>query len=204
MYSCTQRRSVGWEYDPHRCIRKAREVEWAGYYAGFCPGFRRGRPSISGLRCRSPLAVYPETRRAALAFPVRPCSGRGLPSRPGHPGRWWSLTPPFHPYRRREAGGGLLSVALSRGLPRVGVTHRPALWSPDVPRHPRPEGPGMTRPSCRPIPSSSLPAPTAPWVPEPRGLRSRIPPCAPGWRRNPGRTRSRRPAWPEPLRGRCR
>ena len=32
------------------------------------------------------------------------------------------------------AGGGLLSVALSRGLPRVGVTHRPALRSPDVPR----------------------------------------------------------------------
>ena len=30
--------------------------------------------------------------------------------------------------------GGLLSVALARGLPRVGVTHRCALWSPDVPR----------------------------------------------------------------------
>ena len=45
------------------------------------------------------------------------------------------------------AGGGLLSVALSRGLPRVGVTHRPALRSPDVPRHPITR---MTRPSCRP------------------------------------------------------
>lgn len=33
-----------------------------------------------------------------------------------------------------ERGGGLLSVALSRGSLRVGVTHRPALWSPDVPR----------------------------------------------------------------------
>src|SRR5690625_5353007 len=31
-------------------------------------------------------------------------------------------------------GGGLFSVALSRGSPRVGVTHHPALWSPDVPR----------------------------------------------------------------------
>ncbi len=30
--------------------------------------------------------------------------------------------------------GGLLSVALSLGLPRVGVTHHFALWSPDVPR----------------------------------------------------------------------
>ena len=35
------------------------------------------------------------------------------------------------------AAGGLFSVALSRGLLRVGVTHRPALWSPDVPRHSR-------------------------------------------------------------------
>ena len=34
-----------------------------------------------------------------------------------------------------DCSGGLLSVALSRGLLRVGVTHRPALWSPDVPRH---------------------------------------------------------------------
>ena len=57
------------------------------------------------------------------------------------------------------ADGGLLSVALSRGLPRVGVTHRPALWSPDVPRHRGLRGARMTRPSCRPIPSSSLQRP---------------------------------------------
>ena len=31
--------------------------------------------------------------------------------------------------------GGLLSVALARGLLRVGVTHRFALWSPDFPRY---------------------------------------------------------------------
>ena len=31
--------------------------------------------------------------------------------------------------------GGLLSVALSRGLLRVGVTHHFALGSPDFPRH---------------------------------------------------------------------
>ena len=31
-------------------------------------------------------------------------------------------------------GGGLFSVALSRGSPRVGVTDHPALWSPDLPR----------------------------------------------------------------------
>src|SRR3954463_3635980 len=44
------------------------------------------------------------------------------------------------------ARGGLFSVALSRGSPRVGVTHHPALWSPDFPRRadPRP-----TRPPAR-------------------------------------------------------
>jgi len=42
------------------------------------------------------------------------------------------------------AGGGLFSVALSRGSPRVGVTDHPALWSPDLPRHAR--KPGATRP----------------------------------------------------------
>src|SRR5262249_17925489 len=42
-------------------------------------------------------------------------------------------------------GGGLFSVALSRGSPRVGVTDHPARWSPDLPR--RSETP--TRPSGR-------------------------------------------------------
>src|SRR5690606_2475001 len=39
------------------------------------------------------------------------------------------------------ARGGLFSVALSRGSPRVGVTHRPALRSPDVPRRVPAAGP---------------------------------------------------------------
>src|SRR5471030_606759 len=33
-----------------------------------------------------------------------------------------------------RAIGGLFSVALSCGSPRLGVTQHPALWSPDVPR----------------------------------------------------------------------
>jgi len=32
--------------------------------------------------------------------------------------------------------GGLFSVALSRGSPRVAVNNHPALWSPDFPRQP--------------------------------------------------------------------
>ena len=43
-----------------------------------------------GARCRAP--------DGPPAPPVRPCSGWGLPSRPGHPGRWCALTAPFHPY----------------------------------------------------------------------------------------------------------
>ena len=39
----------------------------------------------------------------------------------------FTLTPPPKPR------GGLFSVALSRGSPRVGVTDHPALWSPDLP-----------------------------------------------------------------------
>ena len=60
--------------------------------------------------------------RASLErVPIWPFSGRGLPSRPRRRGRWWALTPPFHPYPLR---GGLLSVALSGdrspwGLPSV-------------------------------------------------------------------------------------
>ena len=66
-----------------------------------------------------------------------PCSGWGLPSRPGHPGRWCALTAPFHPYLcgPEPAIGGLFSVALSCGSPRLAVSQHPALWSPDLPRH---------------------------------------------------------------------
>jgi hypothetical protein len=72
---------------------------------------------------------------------VRPCSGWGLPSRPSHPGRWCALAAPFHPclFGLAPVIGGLLSVALSFGSPRLAVSQHPALWSPDLPRHdPRP------------------------------------------------------------------
>jgi hypothetical protein len=86
------------------------------------PTRRLGRAALECLR-------RPAPRGAGLAWP---CSGWGLPSHPGHPGCWWALTPPFHPYRHEA--GGLFSVALSRGSPRVAVSNHPALWSPDVPR----------------------------------------------------------------------
>ncbi len=75
-------------------------------------------------------------RQGAECSAVWPCTPWGLPSRPGHPRRWWSLTPPFHPspvprslpacLRRNDRQGsgpsaGLLSVALAVFAPdRVG------------------------------------------------------------------------------------
>ena len=48
-----------------------------------------------------------------------------------------ALTAPFHPCHAlpEEPFGGLLSVALSVGSRRPGVTWHRALWSPDFPRH---------------------------------------------------------------------
>ena len=81
------------------------------------------------------------------------------------------------------AAGGLLSVALSRGLLRVGVTHRPALWSPDVPRRSRGSDATVS-------PTHSLervyPAPRSPtrWAPRGRGYLMRT--GVPGRKFRPG------------------
>ena len=40
-----------------------------------------------------------EFRRTAFKHsPIWSCTGWGLPSYPGHPGYWYALTTPFHPY----------------------------------------------------------------------------------------------------------
>ena len=52
-----------------------------------------------------------------------------------------------------EAEGGLLSVALSRGSPRVGVTDHPALRSPDLPHR---VSPRRGRPAGSPAAASSI------------------------------------------------
>ena len=72
--------------------------------------------ALSGL---APGGVY-------LAFPVTREAGGLLHHR-------FTLTR-FVPLSNRRDAGGLFSVALACGLPRVGVTHHPALRSPDVPR----------------------------------------------------------------------
>src|SRR5437667_1745868 len=69
--------------------------------------------------------------------PIWSCSGRGLPGRPvTRPpvGSYPTISPlPNGVAPEINAAGGLISVALSFGSPRLGVTQRPALWSPDFP-----------------------------------------------------------------------
>ncbi len=81
------------------------------------------------------------TRRGPRhGVPIWPCSGWGLPCRSVaglavRSCRTVSPLPdPLAPSPERAAIGGLLSVALSVGSRRPGVTWHPALWSPDFPR----------------------------------------------------------------------
>ena len=74
--------------------------------------------------------------RATLKHsPIWPCTGRGLPSRPVTRTAGELLPHRFTLTRTsEEAAGGLLSVALSLGFPRLAVSQRPALRCPDFPR----------------------------------------------------------------------
>ena len=74
-----------------------------------------------------------ERRGPRHGSPIRSCSRWGLPCRRLLPATRWALTPPFHPCRPCGLGG-LLSVALSVGSRRPGVTWHLALRSPDFPR----------------------------------------------------------------------
>ena len=99
------------------------------------------RPSISACRRRQAPATYPQARAGHPRTPAQPRPGTGpLGLAPGgvylatqvtrgaggllH--HRFTLTSP--------ARGGLFSVALSRGSPRVAVDNHPALRSPDFPR----------------------------------------------------------------------
>jgi hypothetical protein len=104
------------------------------------------RPSIYDDRCRPPPAIYPRTRAGRPRTCARPGpEGSGLLDlAPGGVCRavlvaqvaggllHHRFTLTSRPPKRSE--GGLFSVALSRRLPGVAVSHHPALWSPDFPR----------------------------------------------------------------------
>lgn len=86
-----------------------------------------GRPSIWTHRCRVPRAVHPQARASSPRTPaqphsrrecgLRPCSGRGLPSRAGHPARWCALTAPFHPYPHMSCGRFVFCGTVPRVAP---------------------------------------------------------------------------------------
>ena len=108
-----------------------------------CAGHHLAAVALLGL---APGGVY-------LAIPVARDAGELLPHR-------FTLTGP-------EAGG-LFSVALSRGSPRVAVNNHPALRSPDVPRRrhqgtdatAQPTRPSRPHPTGRPIAAATRPRPS--------------------------------------------
>ena len=102
------------------------------------------RPSISGRRCRRPRAVHPRTRAGSpRACAVRPCSGRGLPSRSGRPDRWWSLAPPFHPYLKQCFRRSVLCGTVPRVAPG-------GCCPPPCPSEPGPSSTHVVRRAPRP------------------------------------------------------
>src|SRR3954447_19860998 len=124
---------------------------WAAIHLGLpLPAGSSGLPAGLGRAALERLR-----RTAADRRPSWPCSGWGLPSHTGHPVCGGLLHHRFTltsiAVRRRDAGG-LFSVALSRGSPRVAVNDHPALWSPDVPRRR-----GLPRRRDRPADSSVVP-----------------------------------------------
>src|ERR1700759_2530022 len=103
----------------------------------------RGGLSVSGpvSRILSRAAIYlcglPGPRRAGSTVLLGLAPG-GVCLAAASPRRRCALTAPFHlclyATHVRSRHRPCVSVALSRGFPRVGVTHRPALWCPDFPR----------------------------------------------------------------------
>src|SRR5262249_62007457 len=68
------------------------------------------------------------------AIPDRSCSRWGLPCPPRHRGGGALLPRRFTLAGRLATTGGLFSVALSFGSPRLAVSQHPALRSPAFPR----------------------------------------------------------------------
>src|SRR5438445_11228972 len=111
---------------------------------------RRRLPGASSDR-------YPRARRAASSPSYLVLLRAGFAWPAGHPAAGGLLP---HHFTLTDSGppetiaaSGVISVALSFGSPRLGVTQRPALWSPDFPPTLFPS-PAVTRP---PRPAVSLP-----------------------------------------------
>src|SRR4029453_15549871 len=121
------------------CMQGESACKPASVPPGGVPGWR---PSIWDRRCRRPRAVHqgtrpgqpPRPRRRGRCVPYSTLLRVGFAKPAGHPAAGALL-----PHRFTLAGplaraGGLFSVALSCGSPRLAVSQHPALWRPDFPR----------------------------------------------------------------------
>src|SRR3954465_13339377 len=110
----------------------------AGHRRGPLGGLFRSGPVSRILSCA---AIYlcglPGPRRAGSTVLLGLAPG-GVCLAAASPRRRCALTAPFHlclyATQLRPRHRLCISVALSRGFPRVGVPHRPPLWCPDFPR----------------------------------------------------------------------
>jgi hypothetical protein len=140
-----------------------------GLYAGFCSGAsapwsgsRPRRPSLSAGGCPTALAAYPGVSADGPSSPCVALLPVGFAEPPGSPRALVRSYRTVSPLPVRDRSGDrsrhrrLFSVALSCGLPRLGVTQHRARWSPDVPRTGT-EAPG-TRPPGR-LATTSIVAP---------------------------------------------
>ena len=112
------------------CLKRAckpssviRLPEWMIIYLGHW---------LPNASCSHPNVI---TRRATSSAPIWPCSKWGLPCHVCHQTRGGLLPHRFTLARSaiKTPVGGLFSVALSVGLPRLGVTQHFALRSSDFP-----------------------------------------------------------------------
>ena len=95
---------------------------------------RRWRPSLSDPRYHGPQATYPQDGDGPSAACCSVLLRVGFSKPIRSPESLVGSYPTVSPLPRAQTLGGLFSVALSLGSPRVAVSHHPALWSPDVPR----------------------------------------------------------------------
>ena len=124
---------------PTIIIQKTRMGGRADLYAGFCcrpplPAWAVATihlgPLLPAASCDLPADSGEQPSSASCAVLLR--AGFTEPRR--SPVALVGSYPTVSPLPAGHPAGGLFSVALSRGSPRVAVSHRPALWSPDVPQ----------------------------------------------------------------------
>jgi hypothetical protein len=141
-------------------VRDLAVRRWPSISAGDCPPAPAAYPGSNGrttlpLLGLAPDGVYRATR-------VTPDAGALLPHR-------FTLTCAVDDCSP-AAIGGLFSVALSCGSPRLGVTQHPVLRSPDVPRT---DHPSCERVRTRPPGRLATAAIQPPWIAEGAGAARR-------------------------------